>query len=214
MTGFLQWLSQPQNSTLVLVVITGLSVGLTGVYVVLTYSMSRAVSHQTAAMLQPAVMLNMDFIAEQPDAYGQRSATMSSMGSFKIQNVGAQPIVLLNVRIECWSGGKRVRADEFAILEEHVLYPASENDRIMMQFSFADALSSAALSSRDYSYSFRVVAADMSHHVVVEYELLPVLGTRYFRNGMPLPMRWKRIKQRLGWRVTATKRLLKLEKSC
>src|SRR4051812_9819305 len=130
MHGFISWLTQPQNSNLVLVLVTAASSVLTAVYVLLTHSMSKAMARQTTAMLQPILSLDMQYVALKN---GNVTGEITPCGTFGIKNVGSQPVVLLDVRFECFSDGKSVKLDQHDGLDDYLLRP---DDGVIMKFDF------------------------------------------------------------------------------
>jgi hypothetical protein len=188
MHSLLSWLSQSQNSTLLLLVVTTSSALLTALYVALTYSMARAASRQTIAMLQPVLSLDLHY---QDPRNGSVTGTISPLGSVEIRNTGQQPVVLADVRLRCFVRGKVIKEIRYS-LENRFLGPGG--DKLYVRFDFRNSLTPNQNCSRDFSLQLLAVASDLSHQVVVEYEFLPVLHLRYSRIGMPWRVRIERAK--------------------
>jgi hypothetical protein len=64
---------------------------ITGVYVVLTWRMTKAIARQTHAMIQPVVLLEFHWEKER----------FCPQGYVEIKNLGVQPMLLLDVKLRC-----------------------------------------------------------------------------------------------------------------
>ena len=80
------WLLRDNASrTTVLLMVT------TGIYAYLTWKMAKAIAHQTRAMIQPIVSI--EFFIEKEESFPK--------GRFEVKNLGAQPLLILDMRLEC-----------------------------------------------------------------------------------------------------------------
>jgi len=174
------WLANGQNATVVLVFITTW-------YVLLTRRMAKAAFRQTTAMLQPTLSLGIH--------YGKGHGDFAPEGHFTINNLGSQPVVLLDVRLRCLPMGgsplEKTYGDDYIV---------SPHDVISREFSFRDELHPMMITTVAYSYQLLVVAADVGRQVVAEYELLPVIGMQMCRLKYPMTVRWKYVVRSLKWR--------------
>ncbi len=147
------WLSQGQNATILLLIVTA-------TYVAVTYRMAKSVARQTTGMLQPVldVTCNED----------------RGKGLIIIRNLGTHPVVLLDTRIVCYPHGLKPVVRIFEGDDEQII-SAGANPSII--FSFEGLVPEQYLQGI-CGYELMVVASDLSRQVVVQYRVLPVLGSR------------------------------------
>lgn len=159
---------------------------ITAWYAFLTWRMAKAIARQTHAMIQPVVLLEFHWKQEayHPESY------------FEIKNLGAQPLLLLDVEVSCNMGsGIPFRAghhftDHQTLWDEHIIPPG---ESLCPQFDFKRRFEREKLawSSQMLGYSLVVVASDLSKRVVLTYRNLPVLSIVNVNRGMPLSVRWR-----------------------
>jgi hypothetical protein len=172
-----------------------LLVFVTAWYTFLTQRMAKAIARQTRAMIQPVALLEFHWKEEKyyPASY------------FKIKNLGAQPLLLLDVKVSCHLMNENFRlpgrdfTDHQILWDEHIIPPG---DSLSPQFDFKQRFEQDKLSwdSGRLGYSLEVVASDLSKQVVLAYRNFPVLGIVNVRRGMPLPVRWRYFVKPFAWR--------------
>lgn len=180
------WLLEGTNhATAILVVITA-------IYAFLTWRMARAIARQTRAMIQPVAQLHFH--------WNQR--TFHPESCFEIKNVGAQPLLLLDVNL--WCGlhrGMRIRefTEHYTLWDEHIIPPGGS---LRPTFNFKDKFDRQKLQwdCDCLSYSLDIVVSDISKQVVLRYKSLPVQETVNVSKGMPLSLRWRYAVKRFSWR--------------
>jgi hypothetical protein len=177
------WLLANNGSRLgvILVVITGW-------YTFLTWRMAKAIASQTRAMIQPVALLKFHWVGE----------NHYPIGHVEIKNLGAQPLMLLDVKLHCIlnaPGQFRHFLEHYRMWEGHIIPPG---ESLYPEFGFKSDLDSENLSWAwmYLSYSLEVVASDLSKQVVLTYSNVPVLGIANVRKGMPLSVRWRYFLQR------------------
>lgn len=93
-------------------------------YVILTRGMAKAMNRQTRAMIQP--VLTVEFTIEKEEFLPK--------GSFFIKNLGAQPLLLLDMRLLCYREGIEL-FHEYGMYERHIMPP---QDRLGFKFDFTE----------------------------------------------------------------------------
>jgi hypothetical protein len=188
------WLTKQgaSRATVILVFITAW-------YAFLTYRMSTAMARQTRALVQPALHVQVRMSSE--ECYPE--------GSFVIQNVGTQTVLLLDISLSC-SMNKKTAFDRYTLWDEHILPPGQELEPI---FDFTRDFEGQGLrtwSSGFYGYYLGVTASDLSKSVVLTYSNLPILSVSNVRAGMPWRVRMRYAKRSLRWKWQTLKRNFKL----
>lgn len=157
---------------------TAILVFVTAAYAMLTWRMARAIGRQTRAMVQPVALLEFHW----------REEPYYPASSFEITNRGSQPLLLLDVKLECHFRG-RYFAEHYVLWDEHIIPPG---ESLRPQFDFKPELARAMVwNSIELSYSLQVVASDLSKQVVLTYRNIPVLHIVNVRKGMPISVRWR-----------------------
>jgi hypothetical protein len=166
---FVRWIGEGQNATVALVFITSW-------YAFLTHRMAKSAARQTRAMLQPALSFTF-----------QKQRTAHEKGTAIITNVGSQPVVLLDVRIECSPMGRPLISKKYGMDGDII---ALKQDATY-QFDFSNDVPAEHLEVGACGYGFIVVASDLSREVVVTYKQFPILNTTLCRFGMPMAVRFR-----------------------
>jgi hypothetical protein len=168
---------------------TVILVFITGFYAILTWRMAKAISSQTHAMIQPVALLQFHWKEEE----------YYPAGYFEIKNLGAQPFLLLDVKLSCHRYGRSF-TEHYTLWDEHIIPPG---DSLCPQFDFKRRFEKEKLSwspSASLSYSLEVVTSDLSKHVVLTYQNIPVLAVVNVRKGMSLAVRWRYFLKPVEWR--------------
>ena len=179
----LDWLSadNASHATVILLFVTGL-------YVLLTFKMARAMSRQTKAMLQPILSLGFSWSGEK----------FSPRGEINIENLGSQPVVLLDIFLTCSASNKPFEK-AFGGLDDNVIAP---HQVIHANFDFENQLTDVdvSLAGQSIGYELAVVASDLGREAVLEYKLSPVLAMRVAREKYPLRVRLKYLSRAFKWK--------------
>jgi len=167
---------------------TAILVFITGWYAILTWRMAKAIARQTRALIQPVALLKFGWEGERyyPASY------------FEIKNLGAQPLLLLDVKLWCHFRGRHFR-EHYILWDEHIIPPG---ESLCPTFDFKPQLEKENLpwTSIELSYSLEVVTSDLSKQVVLTYRNIPVLHTVNVHKGMPASVRLKYFLKPLRWR--------------
>src|SRR5438067_10990489 len=93
---------------------TVILVFITAWYTILTRSMAKAIARQTRAMVQPVALVEFHW----------NNAKYHPVSSFELKNLGAQPMLLLDVKLWCGvDAGRRHFTHHYTILDEHIIPP-------------------------------------------------------------------------------------------
>ncbi len=164
---------------------TAILVFITGAYATLTWRMATAIARQTRSMIQPVALL--DFHWEQERYYPS--------SYFEVKNLGSQPFLLLDMKLECHFRGKHF-IEHYVLWDEHIVPPGTS---LCPVFDFKPQLEKEIpWSSVELSYSLEVVASDLSKQVVLTYRNIPVLHIVNVHKGMGLSVRWRYFLKRWG----------------
>jgi hypothetical protein len=168
---------------------TTILVFITGWYAILTWRMAKAIARQTRAMIQPVALLEFHWQEKQyyPASY------------FEITNLGTQPLLLLDINLECHMAGGRDFTEHYTLWDEHIVPPGKS---LTPQFDFKSHFEKEKLSWSSFglSYLLQVVASDLSKQVVLTYQNIPVLSIVNVHKGMPLSVRWRYFLKPFVWR--------------
>jgi hypothetical protein len=167
------WAWLVSNSAPILVFISGF-------YAFLTWRMAKAIARQTRAMIQPVAVLRFHW---------QKSEKCYPVGYFEIKNLGAHPLLLLDVKLLCHlDAGRRSFIEHYTLWDENIIPPG---ESLCPLFDFKSQFEKEKLvwNSSRLSYSLDVVASDLSRQVVFLYRNVPVLDVAKVHNGMPLSVR-------------------------
>ncbi|MGD0800463.1 MAG: hypothetical protein ABR906_04025 [Terracidiphilus sp.] len=161
--------------TVILGVVTGLNV-------LLTWWMAKAIARQTRAMIQPVV--NLEFHWKNEEKYNPESY-------FEIKNLGSQPLLVIDVKLYCGlDGGRWHYTDHQTLWDEHIIPPGGS---LCPRFNFNRIFERDKLSwsLERLSYSLEVVVADLSKSIKLTYFNLPILSIVNVHKGMSLSVRWR-----------------------
>jgi hypothetical protein len=169
------WLLQDNASrtTVLLMVITG-------IYAYLTWKMAKAIARQTRAMIQPIVSI--EFFIEKEESFPK--------GRFEVKNLGAHPLLLLEMRLECRLA-KMLMFEEYKVYERHVLPP---QDVIGFSFDFTERFRKLGVmwwSPGIADFNLQVVGSDLSEEMVLTFRSSSYLRNLTVERYMPLRVRWK-----------------------
>ncbi len=173
------WLNEGQHAMLVLL-------GITAWYAYLTHRIAKSSALQAKAVLQPILALQMNF----------NNDDIQPAGDFEVINLGSHPAVLLDVRLFCYAQGSQPVMLPFAGLDEQIVRADSS---VKCKFDINTKVPTRAIQQGAFSYRLVVVASDLSRRVAAVYEILPVVGRRTCRLGMPLRVRAKYRARPLKW---------------
>jgi hypothetical protein len=153
---------------------------ITGIYAYLTRKMAKAIAHQTRAMIQPIVSI--EFFIEKEESFPK--------GRFEVKNLGAQPFLLLDMRLEC-RRAKMLMFEEYKVYERHILPP---QDVIKFSFDFTERFRREGVmwwSPGLAGFNLQVVASDLSEEMVLTYRNFSYWKVLTVQRYMPLRVRWK-----------------------
>ena len=148
------WIQQGGNSSIVLI-------GVTTVYVFLTWRIMRATARQAATMLQPVLSF---------EQFTEIEQGIANHNNVRIENQGNQPVVFLNVERSCYPHGHKAIVKR-GWFEDYVL---SARASINLSFDFRTELTDIHVDESYCGYSIVIVVSDLSRQVVAEYEFMPV----------------------------------------
>jgi len=161
---------------------TVILVFITAWYAYLTFRMAKAMNRQTRALMQPVI--SVDFNIDKKEFYPK--------GGFRVTNQGAQPVLLLDMRLECRLNGLML-FDEYLFYERHILPP---NDDIGFKFDFLNRYEKKGMkvfSPGMASFNLQVVASDIGEEVILAYRKFSYWDVLTVKKGLPLRVRWKNI---------------------
>jgi hypothetical protein len=153
---------------------------ITGIYAYLTWKMAKAIAHQTRATIQPIVSI--EFFIEKEESFPK--------GRFEVKNRGAQPLLLLDMRLEC-RRAKMLMFEEYKVYERHILPP---QEVIRFSFDFTERFRKEGVmwwSPGIAGFNLQVVASDLSEEMVLTYRKFSYLRILTVQRYMPLRVRWK-----------------------
>ena len=176
---------------------TTLLLFVTAWYVVLTSRMTKAISTQTRAMLQPELTLSVNWNGE---AYGP-------IGSFVIKNDSSHPIIVLDAFCSCVAG-KVPFTRTYEGLDEYVIAPGRSLEPV---FDFKRRWIESGVQDATGGFEICVVACDLGRAIHLEYRLWPVLGIRTCRLRYPPRVRLRYMKRNIAWKYRSAKCWLNLE---
>jgi len=160
---------------------TVMLVFITAWYAWLTSRMTRSMSLQTKAMVQPVLGLEMSQNKDEPYPKGRWQA----------KNLGEKPVVLIDLRLEC-RRDSRILQEGYMFYRNHVLPPG---EQIAFEFDFTkrflDEQGRGWFSHGMESFNIEVVAADISEQVVLTYRMSLYWQSLSVRKGMPARVRWR-----------------------
>jgi hypothetical protein len=159
---------------------TVILVFITAWYAFLTHRMAKAMNRQTRAMIQP--VLSMDFDIEKEEFYPK--------GRFEVKNVGAQPVLILNMRLGCRIHDMAL-FDEYKFYERHILPPS---EKMAFKFDFTERYQKkgATVWSPGFaSFNLEVVTSDLGEEVILTYRYSAYWRILTVKKGMPLRVHWK-----------------------
>jgi len=168
------WLSKEDVSR----VATALLVCVTAWYAWLTSRMTRSMSLQTRAMVQP--VLGIMLYQNKDEAYPK--------GRWQAKNLGEKPVVLIDIRLEC-RRDSRVFHEEYMLYQRHVLPPG---ESIAFEFDFTkkflDHQGRGWFSPGMESFNIEIVAADISEQVILTYRMFLYSQSLSVKKGKVLPV--------------------------
>ena len=161
---------------------TVMLVFITAWYAWLTSRMTRSMSLQTKAMVQPVLGLEMYQNKDEPHP----------KGSWLAKNLGDKPVVLIDMRLECRRDSKTFH-EQYVFYQDHVL-PPGEQVTFNFDFtkSFLDEQGRGWFSPGMESFNIEIVATDLSEQVVLTYRMFLYWHSLSVRKGMPARVRWRR----------------------
>ena len=162
---------------------------ITSLYVFLTWRMAKAIARQTRAMIQPVASLEFFWDRKQ----------FHPAGFFEIKNLGAQPLLVLDVKLWCRIFQGKDFTEHYKLWDEHIIPPGLS---LRPRFDFESQFEREKLSWRPewMSYSLEVVTSDLSKQIVLTYRNIPVLSVVNVSSGMPLAVRWRYFLKPFAWR--------------
>ena len=171
------WLSKEDVSRAA----TALLVCITAWYAWLTSRMTRSMSLQTRAMVQP--VLGIMLYQNKDEAYPK--------GRWKAKNLGEKPIILIDIRLECRRHPK-VFHEEYMLYQRHVLPPGEPIDfEFDFTKKFLDDQGRGWFSPGMESFNIEIVAADISEQVILTYRMFLYTQSLSVKKGMPTRVRWR-----------------------
>ena len=177
------WLTKQgaARATVIQVFITSILVFITAWYVILTRRMAMAMNRQTRAMIQP--VLSIDFDIEKDEFFPK--------GRFEVKNLGAQPLLLLDMRLKCRRENMVMFDDGYMIYERHILPPGGQ---IASKFDFTERFKQMGVtwwSPGIATFNLEVVASDLSEEIVLTYRSYAHVKDLRVTKGTPLRVHWK-----------------------
>lgn len=106
-----------------------------------------------------------------------------------MKNLGAQPILIMNMRLKCWRENV-VEFIDYKWYERHILPPA---DKIAFDFDFTEQYQKKGVTSWTLgmcTFILEVVASDLSEEIILTYSHSESSRTLRVMQGMPLNVRW------------------------
>jgi hypothetical protein len=161
-------------------VATVLLVVVTVWYAWLTSRMTRSMSLQTKAMVQPVLGIEMSQNKDEPYPKGRWQA----------KNLGEKPIVVIDVRLEC-RRDSRICHEEYMMYRNHVLPP---REMIAFNFDFTKKFldeQGRGWFSGSESFNVEIVTADISEQVILTYRMHLYWQSLSVKKGMPGRVRWR-----------------------
>ena len=185
---FWYWVQQGGNSNIILV-------GVTLWYVVVTRRIMKATARQAAAMLEPALTICGLLKRDEPAAK-----------CFLVENVGAQPIVILDIQEDCYLQGHKFLTKANWLWMDVVI---SANAHKEFSYGFDKELAARHIQEFDCAYQISVVVSDLSRQVVACYRYHPGTGDVTCTLGMPVTVRLRHFQWRWKWRYNRLRGWLK-----
>jgi hypothetical protein len=192
--GFWNWIQQSTNANIVLV-------GVTTVYVFLTWRIVRATARQAAAMLQPVLSVS---------RFSQMREGRNDNNNVLVKNLGNQPVVFLHVVLTCHIFGHETIIRHEAGYRDHVLATQSH---IIIPFDFSTELALDNIQPDFCGFGIFIVVSDLSRQVVAQYVYAPVVGHLSCTLGYPIGLRWRNFNRIWIWRYSQLKPWFKKLKS-
>jgi hypothetical protein len=150
--------------------------------------MAKSIALQTRALIQPVAELEFHWKEEEyyPASF------------FEIKNLGAQPLLLLDVKLLCHAAfARRDFIKHYTLWDEHIIPPGKS---LCPEFDFRPRFEEEKLpwTSMELGYSLEVVAADLGKRVILTYRNIPVLSIVNVEKGMPVSVRWRYFRKTLS----------------
>ncbi|MBB5064961.1 hypothetical protein [Granulicella mallensis] len=168
---------------------------ITAWYAYLTARMAKAMANQTRAIVQPILTIEIAVDSFFPT------------GRFEIKNVGTQPFIILDIRLECHIESV-VTDDDFLMYERHILPP---DESIAFRFDLRERYEAKGF--RVYAEggvvaNVTVVVADLSEQTIQTYRNFTHWKTLRMDKGLPWRVRrknwiapWKQWYWRIRYKV-------------